>query len=89
MSLISQSALQSLNDGERKEILLFIEAENSKSKLQMSIHNFTDMCFKKCNENKPITSAALDSNEEACLANCLNRYLDTNIKILHALQGQR
>lgn len=87
MSTVSQSALQDLDEGSRKEIMQFIESENSKSKVQMSIHNFTDMCFKKCNANKPITSAGLDSNEEQCLTNCLNRFLDTNIKVVQALQG--
>lgn len=89
MSQISQSALQSLDETSRKEILQFIETENSKSKVQMSIHNFTDMCFKKCNENVPITSNTLSTAEEKCLSNCLNRFLDTNIKVVQALQGQK
>ncbi|KAM9899589.1 hypothetical protein OXX69_009419 [Metschnikowia pulcherrima] len=89
MSQISQAALQNLDDASRKEILSFIESENSKSKVQMSIHNFTDMCFKKCNENVPISSNTLTKPEEQCLSNCLNRFLDTNIKVVQALQGQR
>lgn len=87
MSTISQTALQNLDDASRKEIMQFIETENSKSKVQMSIHTFTDMCFKKCNAGKPITSSNLDFHEESCLANCLNRFLDTNIKVVQALQG--
>lgn len=87
MSQISQTALASLDETSRKDIMQFIESENSKSKVQMSIHNFTDMCFKKCNTNKPISSGNLDSNEELCLTNCLNRFLDTNIKVVKALQG--
>lgn len=87
MSQISQTALASLDESSRKDIMQFIESENSKSKVQMSIHNFTDMCFKKCNTNKPITSGTLDSSEEQCLTNCLNRFLDTNIKVVQALQG--
>ncbi|KAK6205676.1 mitochondrial import inner membrane translocase subunit TIM8 [Scheffersomyces amazonensis] len=89
MSSISASALQNLDESSRKDIMQFIEAEQSKSKVQMSIHNFTDMCFKKCNANKPITNGSLDSSEEACLTNCLNRFLDTNIKVVQALQGQQ
>lgn len=89
MSQISQTALQNLDETSRKEILQFIESENSKSKVQMSIHNFSNMCFKKCNENKPISTNTLDKNEEQCLSNCLNRFLDTNIKVVQALQGQR
>ncbi|GEQ69256.1 hypothetical protein JCM33374_g2927 [Metschnikowia sp. JCM 33374] len=89
MSQISQSALQSLDETSRKEILQFIETENSKSKVQMSIHNFTDMCFQKCNKDVPITTNTLNKSEEQCLSNCLNRFLDTNIKVVQALQGQR
>lgn len=87
MSSISQTALQNLDETSRKEIMQFVESENSKSKVQMSIHSFTDMCFKKCNTNKPITSGTLDTQEENCLTNCLNRFLDTNIKVVQALQG--
>lgn len=89
MSQISQSALQSLDEASRKEILQFVETENSKMKVQMSIHNYTDMCFKKCNENVPVASGTLTGAEEKCLANCLNRFLDTNIKVVQALQAQR
>lgn len=87
MSTISQAALQALDEPSRKEIMQFIESENSKLKVQMSIHNFTDMCFKKCNANKPIVSGTVDRTEEECLNNCLNRFLDTNIKVVQALQG--
>lgn len=87
MSQISQAALASLDETSRKDIMQFVESENSKSKVQMSIHNFTDMCFKKCNTNKPITNGTLDASEEQCLTNCLNRFLDTNIKVVQALQG--
>ncbi|KAI5961294.1 TIM8 [Candida margitis] len=88
MSTISPSALQNLDPESRKEMMQFVEAEQSKSKVQSSIHSFTDMCFKKCNKDKPITSSTLDANEEQCLVNCLNRFLDTNIKVVEALQGR-
>ncbi|CCE78560.1 Piso0_001186 [Millerozyma farinosa CBS 7064] len=87
MSQVSANILQNLDDTSRKEILQFVESENSKSKVQLSIHNFTDMCFKKCNKNKPITTGNVDANEEACLTNCINRFLDTNIKVVQVLQG--
>ncbi|KAI5952487.1 TIM8 [Candida jiufengensis] len=87
-STISPSALQALDEPSRKQIMKFIESEQQKSKVQSSIHNFTDMCFKKCNANKSITSPNLDLQEEQCLVNCLNRYLDLNIKVVEALQGK-
>lgn len=80
-------SLQNLNDNDRKEVLKFIEAENSKSKVQMSIHNFTDLCFKKCNDNTPM-NGLLSGQDEQCLHNCLNRFLDTNIKVVQSLQNQ-
>lgn len=89
MSTVSRASLQNLDDESRKEILKYIETENSKSKVQMSIHNFTNMCFQKCNKDKPITNGVLDSKEEDCLKNCLNRYLDTNIKVVQVLQGSQ
>lgn len=87
MSSIPLSALQNLDEGSRKEILQFIESENSKSKVQMSIHNFTDLCFKKCNK-QGIDGGNLSTEDENCLNNCLNRYLDTNIKVVKSLQNQ-
>ncbi|EDK44774.1 mitochondrial import inner membrane translocase subunit TIM8 [Lodderomyces elongisporus NRRL YB-4239] len=89
MASISTQALQNLDEKSRKEIMTFLEAEQSKSKIQTAIHSFTDMCFKKCNLNKPITSPKLDIQEEQCLLNCLNRFLDTNIKVVESLQGGR
>ncbi|KAF5118491.1 hypothetical protein DV454_000538 [Geotrichum candidum] len=81
MSELNAQALSNLDETSRKEIMQWVESENSKSKVQMSIHNFTDMCFKKCITG-PITSNTLDRNEESCLSNCLNRFLDTNISIV-------
>ncbi|CAH6722695.1 mitochondrial import inner membrane translocase subunit Tim8p [[Candida] jaroonii] len=87
MSNLSQYQLQNLNESERSEILKFIESENAKSKVQMSIHNFTDLCFKKCNKNSSM-NANLSNDDEQCLKNCVNRFLDLNIKIVQTLQQQ-
>lgn len=87
MSELNAQALANLDAGSRKEIMQWIESENSKSKVQMcmlrpcpchlilfqkrvltviiAIHNFTDMCFKKCITTK-ITSNTLDRTEESC-----------------------
>ncbi|KAG7192633.1 Mitochondrial import inner membrane translocase subunit tim8 [Scheffersomyces spartinae] len=89
MSTFNTELLRDLDESSRQEIAQLIEAENSKSKIQMSISHYTDMCFKKCNANKPISTGNLDSSEEKCLTNCLNRFLDTNIKVVHSLQGKK
>ncbi|ONH67603.1 Mitochondrial import inner membrane translocase subunit TIM8 [Cyberlindnera fabianii] len=85
MSSLTQQDLASLDEGSRKEILQFIEAENSKSKVQTSIHQFTDMCFKKCVTQ--VGNGQVSAQEESCLSNCINRFLDTNIRVVQGLQA--
>lgn len=77
-------SLSSLDEATKKDLSGFIEAENSKQKMQMSIHQFTDTCFKNCITS--INSPNISGQEENCLRNCLNRFLDTNIQIVEGLQ---
>ncbi|SCU92448.1 LAFA_0F10594g1_1 [Lachancea sp. 'fantastica'] len=85
MSSISPNDLANLDDSSKKEIMTFLESENSKQKVQMSIHQFTNICFKQCASN--VNNSNLSSQEETCLKNCVNRFLDTNIRIVKGLQG--
>ncbi|CDO92194.1 unnamed protein product [Kluyveromyces dobzhanskii CBS 2104] len=85
MSSISQNDLSNLDDGSKREIMTFLESENSKQKVQMSIHQFTNLCFKNCISN--VQNADLSSQEEQCLNSCVNRFLDTNIRIVKGLQS--
>ncbi|CAH2449011.1 Mitochondrial intermembrane space protein [Komagataella phaffii CBS 7435] len=87
LSDVSLSQIQSLDESSKKEIMQFVQQETSKSKVQMSIHQFTDLCFKKCITS--IKSNQLSSAEEDCMANCLNRFLDTNIKVVSQLQNMQ
>ncbi|EJS43098.1 tim8p [Saccharomyces arboricola H-6] len=87
MSSLSTSDLASLDDTSKKEIATFLEGENSKQKVQMSIHQFTNICFKKCVDS--VNNPDLSSQEEHCLSNCVNRFLDTNIRIVNGLQNSR
>ncbi|CAN3353719.1 mitochondrial import inner membrane translocase subunit Tim8p [Diutina catenulata] len=88
MSSISPTALASLDEQSRTEIKDFLETENQKSKVQSQIHFYNNLCFRKCFGDKPITSGKLDAAEESCLRNCVNVYLDLNVKVVGALQGQ-
>lgn len=85
MSSITTADLANLNDSSKKEIATFLEAENSKQKVQMSIHQFTNTCFKECIQST--NNNDLSSQEEQCLGNCVNRFLDTNIRIVKGLQS--
>ncbi|ODV83870.1 hypothetical protein CANARDRAFT_202052 [[Candida] arabinofermentans NRRL YB-2248] len=68
------------DDASKQEVVTFINQETSKAKVQNSVTQFTDMCFKKCITN--IDGNQLSNNEATCATDCLNRFLDTNIKIV-------
>lgn len=85
MSDIDVNSVQNLDENSKKEVANFIQQQTSKAKIQNSVTNFTDMCFKKCVTT--VNDANLDRHEEECLGNCLNRFLDTNIKIVQILQS--
>jgi hypothetical protein len=86
MSQIDTSLLQNLDDAARQNVLSFIQSESAKAKIQTSVTQFTDRCFKKC-VSAPITNDALSGAEQTCMADCVNRFLDTNIRVLHMLQA--
>jgi mitochondrial import inner membrane translocase subunit TIM8 len=47
------------------------------------VHSLTDVCWKKC-VTTPIKQGALDKNEQACMANCADRFLDvSNLTMQH------
>ncbi|KAI0235245.1 Mitochondrial import inner membrane translocase subunit tim8, partial [Massospora cicadina] len=74
-----------LDDQSREELTKFIENEQSKARIQQSVHTLTDLCWDKC-----VTKIGnrLDSSEENCLKNCVGRFLDTSIFIVNKLQTQ-
>lgn len=74
------AGVASMDEQARKDLMAWMEAENSKSKFQMSIHGFTDMCFKRCIDN--VKTANLDGNEQQCLKACLTRFLNTNTQVV-------
>ncbi|KAK5780317.1 protein transporter TIM8 PWA37_002726 [Arxiozyma heterogenica] len=85
MSSIDASEIAKLDNESKKELLNFMEGENSKQKIQMSVHKFTKICFPKCVTN--VEAMQLSSDEQECMANCVNRFLDANIRIVNGLQN--
>lgn len=85
MSSINQAELSALNDSSKKEVANFLDVENSKQRVQMQIHDFTNTCFKRCVSS--INSPDISAQEEQCLASCVNRFLDANIRIVQSLQN--
>ncbi|GME67390.1 unnamed protein product [[Candida] boidinii] len=82
---IDPSLIASLDDASKQEVAQYIQAESSKAKIQNSVTNFTDMCFKKCITN--VNTGDLLPQEDTCINDCVNRFLDVNIKIVQMLQS--
>ncbi|CAG8464625.1 3874_t:CDS:2 [Diversispora eburnea] len=47
-SLSTKSGNLEFDEASQKELAKFLEGENSKMRLQQSIHTFTDLCWDKC-----------------------------------------
>ncbi|KAH9968720.1 Tim10/DDP family zinc finger protein, partial [Russula dissimulans] len=71
----------------QKEIQTFLEREQAQARVQQSIHNFTSMCWEKCITGTP--STRFSRGEESCLANCVERFLDTSLFIVKKIESQR
>lgn len=53
-----------------------------------AIHELNSMCFKKCITGR-ISQGALDRNEEPCMKNCVDRYMDANMTVIKHLEKMR
>ncbi|KAI1457728.1 Tim10/DDP family zinc finger-domain-containing protein [Annulohypoxylon moriforme] len=85
---MSDFDLSKLNDNQRKELEQFLDNESQKNKMRSSIHSLTEVCFKKC-VTGPIRSGQLDKNEESCLSNCANRFVDVALFTVNHLAQSR
>lgn len=56
--------------------------------LRLGVHHLTDACWKKCITSR-ITAGRLDSSEESCAQNCVERWMDTNLAVLKHLEVLR
>lgn len=57
--------------------------------LTTETHGLTQTCWAKCMPGA-IKGGKLDKNEETCLANCVNRFMDLNfltVKHLNSMRG--
>lgn len=54
----------------------------------VGVHHLADNCWKKCITGK-ISAGRLESSEEACAANCVERWMDTNMSVLKHLEVLR
>ncbi|KIX10097.1 uncharacterized protein Z518_01178 [Rhinocladiella mackenziei CBS 650.93] len=85
---INQEDLTRLTPGQQRELRVFLESESQKAQIQSTIHDLTDVCFKKCITGS-MSTGKLTTKEENCMANCVERFLDSHLAILKHLDTLR
>ncbi|KAJ9634117.1 uncharacterized protein PV06_09662 [Exophiala oligosperma] len=85
---VSAEDLQHLSNAEKQQLQTFIQTESQRSNIQKTVHELTEMCFKKCITGS-ISSGKLASKEESCMSNCVNRFMDSNLAVLQHLEKLR
>ncbi|KAI1464793.1 Tim10/DDP family zinc finger-domain-containing protein [Daldinia caldariorum] len=80
--------LAKLNESDKAELRQFFANEGQKARIQTTVHNLTDMCFRKC-VTGAIRSGKLDRAEEGCMANCADRFIDVSQLTVKHLQNMR
>ncbi len=70
---------QGINDA---QLASFIEQENQKQRFQAVVHTLTEQCWDLC---APSISSRLDGRSEVCLANCVERFIDSSNYIINKL----
>jgi import inner membrane translocase subunit TIM8 len=81
--------LEKLNDQDKAELRQFLANEQQRSQIQSQTHVLANICWKKCVTGS-IKKSGLDSSEETCISDCVNRFLDLNfltIKHLNSMRG--
>ncbi|KAF4120283.1 mitochondrial import inner membrane translocase subunit TIM8 [Geosmithia morbida] len=80
--------LDKLNDQDKQELRQFLNNQQQRSQIQSQTHQLTQICWTKCVPGS-INGAKLDKNEEGCLANCVNRFMDLNFLTVKHLNSMR
>ncbi|GAB7360210.1 hypothetical protein MBLNU230_g7971t1 [Neophaeotheca triangularis] len=84
----AQEGLKNMSQKDKQELNQFIINESQKSQIQSTVHSLTDVCFRKCITSK-ISAGALDKNEQPCMQNCVDRFMDANNTVLQHLEEMR
>ncbi|KAL1972129.1 hypothetical protein VTN31DRAFT_7348 [Thermomyces dupontii] len=81
--------ISKLTEADRKDLSRTLANESQKMNMQQTVHNLSEICWKKCIAGGNITSNRLDSSEERCAQNCVERWMDANFLILKHLETLR
>jgi import inner membrane translocase subunit TIM8 len=76
---LTGTASQGIGD---PQLASFIEQENQKQRFQSVVHSLTEQCWELCS---PSISTRLDGKNETCLANCVERFIDSSNFIINKL----
>jgi import inner membrane translocase subunit TIM8 len=76
---LTGSSSQGIGDA---HLASFIEQENQKQRFQSVVHSLTEQCWELC---APSISSRLDGKSETCLANCVERFIDSSNYIINKL----
>ncbi|KAJ3395213.1 Mitochondrial import inner membrane translocase subunit tim8 [Lobulomyces angularis] len=70
-----QEILQGFGDKDKKEIIGFLQQEEKRINFNQIVHQYTDMCWDKCNVK---IQNFMDKQDEACMMHCVERFIDTS-----------
>ncbi|KAI0094605.1 Tim10/DDP family zinc finger-domain-containing protein [Irpex rosettiformis] len=79
--------MDQFDEATKKELATFVDHEQAQARVNASIHKFTDMCWDKCITGVPGNS--FSRSESSCLANCVDRFLDTSLFMVKQIENRR
>ncbi|TFY64205.1 hypothetical protein EVG20_g6024 [Dentipellis fragilis] len=79
--------MDNFDEATQNELRTFIDREQAQARIAQSIHTMTSRCWDKCVTGTP--STRFSRGEESCLANCVDRFLDTSLYLVKQLEAQR
>jgi import inner membrane translocase subunit TIM8 len=71
---------------EDPQLQRFVEGETHKQRFQQLIHSLTSECWDTCFTGAP--GQKLDRRTETCIANCVERFIDTSNYIVNRLEKE-
>ncbi|WVO15483.1 mitochondrial import inner membrane translocase subunit TIM8 [Cryptococcus depauperatus] len=83
----TSAPIPALDEASKRELETFLEQEQSKAKLQASIHELTNTCWNTCVTGG--ISSKFSKSEAACLENCVDRFLDSSLYIVKQIEAQK
>ena len=78
--------LNQLSPEQRQAIMVKAQQEANQSVMQEMMKQMVSACYDKC---AGTSGDKLDSREQACLASCQDRYLETRTHVQEALQKRQ